>query len=267
MSTKNKILLILNIFVICIGAFFLIQQFFFEDTPDMKLILKALILFLTYSFGVGRYLYLRARGYRILLSNQYLPFFTIAFQDDKKNYKQLYAVGRLINKGRYEDAYNRIEKLKKECTNKYERVAVLLAEALCLNGKMNYDAAFSVLEKALCEYPNHATAMAFRALLMQRFGMQNQALHTLNSLTSDCNYAVHFFKAVYHFNYGEHTAAVASVKDALAIDSSSVLSMLVGYKSSLALQNEEMAEYFSDSIKKLEKTMKELEQQLRVYFI
>ncbi len=267
MTTKNKILLVLNILAIGLCSFFLIHTLFFEDSPNIKFITKAVPIILIYSFGVGRFLYTRIRAHRIMLSNQYLPFFTGAFQNDKKKYKQLQSVGRLLNKSRYEDAYNRIELLKKDCSTVYDRVAVLLAEALCLNGKMNYDAAFSVLEKALSEYPNHVTALSFQALLMQRFGMQNQALNTLQMLTSDCNYAVHFFKSVFHFNYGEYGAAVASAKDALAIDKSSVLSMLVAYKSSLALKNEEVAEYYLKKIKDLEKSIEELEQQLRVYFI
>lgn len=85
MTTKNKILLVLNILAVGLCTFFLIHTLFFEDSPNIKLITKAVPIILIYSFGVGRFLYSRIRRDSIMLSNQYLPFFTGAFQNDKKN--------------------------------------------------------------------------------------------------------------------------------------------------------------------------------------
>ena len=242
-------------------VFALIIEIFFVSEPRPNLILKAVIYLVVFSVIAVRYLFINIRGPKNMLQMQYLPFFVGAFEKDKKNYRKLLSIGRLLNKSRFEEAYTQIERLKKECIGTYDRVAILLAETLCLNGRLRYDTAFSVLEQALSEHPNHVTALALRALLLQQAGMPSQADELLRTLAPNTqhNYAVHLCKAVYHYNRGEYTAAVASAKEALAINSSSTLTMLVAYKSTLAMKLEDVADYYLKLIKKYGKTVKELE--------
>ena len=268
MSKKTKLLLILNIFAIFVGAFCLIQQLFFEKNPDMGLIVKAGFIFVAYSFGVGRFFFSRIRRNQILLYNQYLPFFSGAFEQNKKCYRMLFSVGNLLNRGKYDTAYGRVEFLKKECVSVYDRIAVLFAEALCLYGKMKYNVARSVLEKVLLEYPGHVTALAFCSLSEQREGMHSQASKTLERLANhDSNYAVSFFKAVYHLNLGEYEKALNAAKFALSVESSSLLSMYVAYKSSLGLRENETTEYYATLIKRYGSSLKEQEGQLRIFLL
>ena len=242
-------------------VFALIIEFFLVTEPRPKLIFKAAIYLIVYSVIAVRYLYINIRGPKNMLYMQYLPFFIGAFEKDKKSYRKLLSVGRLLNKGRFEEAYTQIELLKKNCSATYDRVAVLLAETLCLNGRLRYDTASNVLEKALFEHPNHTTALALRALFLQQAGIPSKADELLRSIapTANQNYAVHLCKAVFHYNRGEYAAAVASAKNALTINSSSTLTMLVAYKSTLAMKQEDVAEYYLKSIKKHGKTIKELE--------
>lgn len=250
-------------------VFALFIEFFLVSEPRPKLILKAAIYLIVFSVIAVRYLFINIRGPKNMLLMQYLPFFVGAFETDKKNTRMLYSIGRLLNKGRFEEAYTQIELLKKECTGTYDRVAVLLAETLCLNGRLRYDTASSVLEKALLEHPNHATALALRALFLQEAGMSSQADELLRALAPNTqnNYAVHLCKAVFHYNRGEHAAAVASAKEALTINNSSALTMLVAYKSTLAIKQDDVAEYYLKLIKKYGKTVKELELYGKTFFL
>ncbi len=269
MNKKSILYGIIFAFAALIMVFVLIIEFFLVSEPRANLILKAVIYFIIFSVIAGRYLYINIRGPKNMLHMQYLPFFIGAFEKEKKNARKLLSIGRLLNKGRFEEAYTQIELLKKECSATYDRVAVLLAETLCLNGRLRYDTAFSVLEKALFEHPNHATALALRALLLQQAGMPSQADELLRALAPNAqhNYAVHLCKAVFHYNRGEYAAAVASAKNALAINSASALTMLVAYKSTLAMKQDDVAEYYLKSIKKYGKTVNELELYSKVFLL
>lgn len=242
-------------------VFVLFIEFFLVSEPRPQLILKAVIYLIAFSVIAGRYLYINIRGPKNMLQMQYLPFFVGAFEKDKKSYRKLLSIGLLLNKSRFEEAYTQIELLKKECTGTYDRVALLLTETLCLNGRMRYETAFGVLEKALIEFPNHTTALALRALLLQQSGRQSQADELLRLLApaAEQNYAVHLCKAIFHYNRGEYPVAVTSAKKALEVNKSSALSLFVAYKSALAANQEDKAEYYLKSIKKYGKTLKELE--------
>ena len=85
MTTKTKIILVLNFVAIGIGAFFLLQQLFFEEEPNMSLISKAAILFVTYTFGVSRFFYQQYKAKRERTLHKYSFFFADTFINDKKN--------------------------------------------------------------------------------------------------------------------------------------------------------------------------------------
>lgn len=271
MSKKTKIILVLNILVICLGAFFLIQQLFFAEKPDQQLIIKAFTLFLIYSVGVGRFVFSQLRKKQIILSNQYLPFFSQAFNNDKKSYKKLLSVGNYFNKGAYDKAYTLTESLKKNCSTVYDRAGVSMAEVLCLYAKKNYNAAFSVIEKLLSEYPNHSTAQTLRILLEQRLGQEVNTMNSINKLenlasNAKKNYAVHVFKSIYHYNRKEYEDAKLSAKKAYSIDNASLLAVLL-YTNTSLIQMGYDPDDNNNSSKRSSKPTKETEQQLSVFLI
>ena len=216
-----------------------------------------------------RFFRINTRGPRNILLFQYIPFFAGAFTKDKKSFRKLLSIGKLLNKGKFEKAYTEIELLKKKCSTAYDRTSLLLTEALCLNAKQNYDAALSVLELALFESPDFSTTQALRALLHQHFGMSAQAAETLQSLASSTrsNYVVPLCKAIFHFNRLEYTTAYACAKDALTLNKTSALSMFVAYKSNLALKQDDVAEYYLTQIKKFGSNLKDLEQYSKAFLM
>ncbi len=272
MSKKTILLSIVYTLAAILSVAALISEFIFRPERNLSgkaKIIEAVIRTVIFVILAVRYFRINTRGARNILLFQYAPFFVGAFSKDKKRLRKLLSIGKLLNKGKFEKAYTEIELLKRECSTSYDRTALLLAEALCLNGKMNYDASLSVLEMALFESPDFSTTHALRALLHQHFRMSAQAAETLQSLaaSNDTNYVVHLCKAVYHFNRMDYTKAYTSAKNAITISYTSTLSMFVAYKSSLALNRGDLADYYHVQITKFGSNLKDLEQYSKAFLM
>lgn len=229
MRTKTKVILILNIFAICLGAFFLIQQLFFEEVPDQKLIIDAASIFILYSFGVSRFFYTRYKAMRKLFLNKYTTFFGNAFTNDKKSKASLHTVAEHLEKENFDKAYNVIEALKKNCGSVTDTCSVLLLEALCLNGKQNYNAALSVTEKVIELSPDNSNAWALSALLHHRLGFSTKGLSCAEHAVklSPKNPVAQLYKALLHLRREEYEVAETHAANASHLDETSNLPFLI----------------------------------------
>lgn len=232
MTTKTKIILVLNFVAIGIGAFFLLQQLFFEEEPNMSLISKAAILFVTYTFGVSRFFYQQYKAKRERTLHKYSFFFADTFINDKKNSSLLYAITTCFEKENFNKAYDMIETLKKNCYSASTTCSVLLLEVLCLNGKQNYSAALSTAEKAIELAPDNANAWALSALLQHRLGFSAQGLsHAKHAVElAPNNPIVHTYKSLLHLRREEYEMAHAHATAAIHFDPTEELSCLLFVK-------------------------------------
>ncbi len=232
-------------------------------------IIEAVIRTVIFVILAVRYFRINTRGARNVLLLQYIPFFDGAFLKDKKSFRKLLSIGKLLNKGQFEKAYTEVELLKKECRTVNDRCALLQAEVLCLNGRMRYDTALNVLELTLLENPKDSTAYALRALLYHYFDKRVQALSNMQILESSIstNYIVPLCKAILHFNRSEYTEAYTSAKNAVTINHTSTLSMFVAYKSSLALNRDDLADYYLAQLIKFGGNLKDLEQYKQAFLM
>jgi len=229
MRTKTKVILVLNIFAICLGAFFLIQQLFFEESPDQKLIIQSAVIFCTYSFGVSRFFYQIYKVKHQLFLNKYAPFFEGAFINAKKSLSSIHTVAKYLEEEKYNKAYDLIESLKKNCASVADTCSVLLLEVLCLNGKQNYNAALSVSKKVLELAPYNSNAWALSALLHHRLGFSSQGLsHAEHAVElSPENPIVQTYKALLHLRRNEYEAAETHATNAFHLNSALDISFLI----------------------------------------
>lgn len=264
MTTKTKVILVLNFIVICLGAFFLIQQLFFEKTPDIKLITKATVIFITYAFGVSRFFYQQYKAKRERTLHKYSFFFAETFINDKKNSSLLYNFTTSLEKENFNKAYDMIEALKKNCYSASTICSVLLLEALCLNGKQSYSAALSVTEKAMELVPDNAYAWALSALLQHRLGFSAQGLsHSKHAVElAPNNSMVHTYKALLHLRREEYEMAYAHATAAIHFDPTEELSCLLFVKAYCGQKGIEPSSKDLKNIKKRGNSVYQLEKEL-----
>lgn len=84
-----------------------------------------------------------------LYENQYSDILKDSFKSDKVSYKRLMEAIKLYNKGEFDEAIEKLEKLRNRCVYHNEHSAVLMFMALCYTDLKQYNKAINCYEELL----------------------------------------------------------------------------------------------------------------------
>ena len=144
MKKASKILLILNIIIIAAAGTVTIWQLFFTEELDLKLLSKALILFVGYLLailGIRRKRSINPMLYR----QKYKEQLRNAFSSDGFSLRRLLKAIALYNENKPAKAIAALDKIYKNCLYADDFCAVLLFKALCLEEQGNFYEALNAI--------------------------------------------------------------------------------------------------------------------------
>ncbi len=166
---KTKFLFALNILVIAVTGIIIVWQLFFAEEQNMKLLSKALVLFVVYFLAVTGIRKKRSIN-TVVYEEQYKDYLGNAFNSDKFSYRRLMKAIVLYNENKPDRAIAVLDDVRRNCLYSDDFSAVLFFKALCLEEQQRFEEAADCYTEVLEHNKTHATAWSNLGLVYQKLG-------------------------------------------------------------------------------------------------
>lgn len=174
---KTKFFFILNIAILIIMPIVIIYQLFIAETPDVKLIVEAGVLFVVYLLGVLGIKRKRSPLDFMIYQEKYGHILGDAFKSDKTSYHKLMKAITLYNENKYDKAITLLDELYVVCAEADDFMAVLSFKALCLEELHRENDAIAAYEELLTHNASCSLAWSNLGLLYRNEGRFDDAMN------------------------------------------------------------------------------------------
>ena len=217
---KKVIIWILNILIMGSAAAVIAYEVFFVEEIDIKIVVKAATLLLTYILALFGVIRKRSVFDYKIYEDKYKDIIRNAFESDKRSYHRLMKAIYLYNAQKYEDAIKLLNKLKPMCINYQDNSVVLMFKALCeTEANQNHNAVASYEELLKIDHSN-SLAWSNLGLLYSQINRTDLAENAYKkALAYDKNNAFAYNNiAIFYINNGEYEKGLESAMEALRIN-------------------------------------------------
>lgn len=217
---KKVIIWILNILVMGSAAAVIAYEVFFAEEMDVKIVVKAATVLLTYILALFGVIRKRSVFDYKIYEDKYKDIIRNAFESDKRSYHRLMKAISLYNDDKYTDAIKVLDMLKPMCINYQDYSAVLMFKALCHTDAKQSHNAVATYEELL--KMDHSNSMAWSNLGLEYTHINRTDLAEnayKKAIAYDKNNAFAYNNmAIFHVNNGEPEEGLECAMEALRIN-------------------------------------------------